>query len=126
MKIVFAGTPEFAAVALDAIIGAGHTVVAAYTQPDRPAGRGKKLMASPVKQRATAYKIPIYQPLNFKEPEACESLLALQPDLMIVAAYGLTIPATLKLTIPTRINTSAQCRAWVRVNITTQGQNKEI
>lgn len=100
MKIVFAGTPEFAAVALDAIIGAGHTVIAAYTQPDRPAGRGKKLMASPVKQRATAYKIPIYQPLNFKEPEACESLLALQPDLMIVAAYGLILPQNV-LNIPT-------------------------
>lgn len=97
LKIVFAGTPEFAATALQALLDAGHQVIAAYSQPDRPAGRGQKLSASAVKQLALTHGLPIYQPLHFKAstPEglaAQAELAALQPDLLIVAAYGLILP----------------------------------
>lgn len=93
MDIIFAGTPEFAAISLRTLIEAGHRIIAVYTQPDRPAGRGKKLLASEVKQLALEHKIPVYQPLNFKDPEALETLHALEADLMIVAAYGIILPA---------------------------------
>lgn len=101
LKIVFAGTPEFAATALQALLNAQtadhFNIVAVYSQPDRPAGRGQKLTASPVKQLALAHGLPVYQPLNFKassaEGLAAQAELAtLQPDLMIVAAYGLILP----------------------------------
>ncbi|MEC7120233.1 MAG: methionyl-tRNA formyltransferase [Pseudomonadota bacterium] len=101
MKIVFAGTPEFAASSLHMLLNAqaqhGFEVIAVYSQPDRPAGRGQKLTASPVKQLALTYGLPIYQPLNFKASTteglaAQAELAALQPDLMIVAAYGLILP----------------------------------
>lgn len=97
LKIVYAGTPEFAATALQALLDAGLDVIAVYTQPDRPAGRGQKLTASPVKQLALAQHIPVYQPLHFKAstPEglaAQAELAALQPDVMVVAAYGLILP----------------------------------
>ncbi|WP_317932799.1 methionyl-tRNA formyltransferase [Halioxenophilus sp. WMMB6] len=92
LKIVFAGTPDFAAHHLQALLASEHRVVAVYSQPDRPAGRGKKLQASPVKQLAVAHEIPVYQPLNFKQPEAREELAALQPDVMVVVAYGLILP----------------------------------
>lgn len=100
MRIVFAGTPEFAAASLQAIVAAGHNVVAAYTQPDRPAGRGKKLMPSPVKAKAIEQNIPVFQPLTLKDAEAQTELAALKPDLMIVAAYGLILPKVI-LDIPT-------------------------
>lgn len=92
MRIVFAGTPEFAAASLHAIVAAGHDVVAVYTQPDRPAGRGKKLMPSPVKAEAIEQSIPVFQPLTLKDEEAQAELAELNPDLMIVAAYGLILP----------------------------------
>lgn len=92
MKIIFAGTPDFAAASLAAILEAGHQVIAVYTQPDRPAGRGKKLLKSPVKQLAESSNIPCYQPEKLTSDEAQKELAALNPDVMIVAAYGLLLP----------------------------------
>lgn len=92
LRIVFAGTPEFAASVLDAVLKTEHQVVAAYTQPDRPAGRGRKLTASPVKQLALNHDIPVYQPANFKLEEDVQALNALQADIMVVVAYGLLLP----------------------------------
>ncbi|MFC3114606.1 methionyl-tRNA formyltransferase [Cellvibrio fontiphilus] len=92
LRIVFAGTPEFAAEHLKALLGSRHQVIAVYSQPDRPAGRGKKLSASPVKEVALAHDIPVYQPLNFKSPEAIAELASLDADLMVVVAYGLILP----------------------------------
>lgn len=92
MKIVFAGTPEFAVPTLQALIDSPFEVCAIYTQPDRPAGRGRKLTASPVKQLAVAHGIPVYQPENFKSPEALAALQDLNADLMVVIAYGLILP----------------------------------
>lgn len=92
MKIVYAGTPEFAVPALAALLASPHTVCAVYTQPDRPAGRGRKLQASPVKQCAQAHGIPVFQPESLKTPESQQQLTMLQPDLMVVAAYGLILP----------------------------------
>ncbi len=92
MNIVFAGTPEFAAAALAALINNRHNIVAVYTQPDRPAGRGKKLLQSPVKQLAEHAGIPVYQPEKLNSAEAQAELAALKPDIMIVAAYGIILP----------------------------------
>lgn len=100
MRVIFAGTPEFAQVALAALQAAGHTIVLALTQPDRPAGRGMKLQASPVKQHALTHGIPVAQPrslrLDGKYPEdaaAAQALLqAAQADVMVVVAYGLILP----------------------------------
>jgi len=92
LNIVYAGTPEFAAVALKALIDSPHNIIAVYTQPDRPAGRGRKLKASPVKELAQAHGIEVYQPESLKEPEEQAKLAALKPDVMIVAAYGLLLP----------------------------------
>ncbi|AOB33018.1 methionyl-tRNA formyltransferase [Bordetella sp. H567] len=100
MRVVFAGTPDFARLALEAILAGGHTVPLVLTQPDRPAGRGLKLTPSPVKQAALAAGIPVEQPrslrLDGRYPEeatrAREQLLAAAPDVMVVAAYGLILP----------------------------------
>lgn len=92
LRIVFAGTPDFAARHLAALLSSEHEVIAVYTQPDRPAGRGKKLKASPVKEMALAHHIPVYQPENFKSDEAKQELAALNADLMVVVAYGLLLP----------------------------------
>lgn len=97
MKIIFAGTPEFAATALAALLNTQHDIVAAYTQPDRKAGRGQKLTASAVKQLALAHNIPVYQPLHFKSSTeeglaAQAELAAFNADVMVVAAYGLILP----------------------------------
>jgi methionyl-tRNA formyltransferase len=92
LKIVFAGTPEFAALHLQALINSEHDVIAVYSQPDRPAGRGKKLQASEVKQLAVEHTIPIYQPQSLKTVEAQLALADLQADIMIVVAYGLILP----------------------------------
>jgi methionyl-tRNA formyltransferase len=105
MKVVFAGTPEFAAVALKAIADAGHTIPLVLTQPDRPAGRGMQLQASAVKQLAVSLGIPVIQPLSLRRDskdtqraveaqEAHERLLATDYDVMVVAAYGLILPRT--------------------------------
>jgi len=100
MRVVFAGTPEFAAVALDALLVAGFTVPLVLTQPDRPAGRGMKLQASAVKQRAVAAGVPVAQPQGLRldgkygvdAAAAREALLAADADVMVVAAYGLILP----------------------------------
>lgn len=92
LRIIFAGTPEFAAEHLKALLASRHKVIAVYSQPDRPAGRGKKLTASSVKEVALAHEIPVYQPLNFKSPDAVAELAGLNADLMVVVAYGLILP----------------------------------
>ena len=92
MNIVFAGTPEFAVPSLQALLDSAHQVIAVYTQPDRPAGRGRKLSAGPIKELALAAGIPVYQPENFKSAQARAELAALQADLMVVVAYGLILP----------------------------------
>ncbi len=92
LRILFAGTPDFAAVHLRALIESEHEVIGVYSQPDRPAGRGKKLQPSPVKQVALEHQLPVYQPLNFKDSDDVEQLQSLQADVMIVVAYGLILP----------------------------------
>lgn len=92
MKIVFAGTPEFAARALAALYEAGHDIPLVLTQPDRPAGRGMTLQASPVKQLALSRGSEVFQPLTLKDEAAQEKLRQLAPDVMVVAAYGLILP----------------------------------
>ncbi|MGF6417376.1 methionyl-tRNA formyltransferase [Stenotrophomonas sp. AN71] len=99
MRIVFAGTPEFAVSSLRAA-ARHHEVVAVYTQPDRPAGRGRGLAPSPVKLEAVARGIPVYQPESLKDEKAQQQLRDLQPDLMVVVAYGLILPKAV-LAIPT-------------------------
>ncbi|EMR4106872.1 methionyl-tRNA formyltransferase [Stenotrophomonas maltophilia] len=99
MRIVFAGTPEFAVSSLRAA-ARHHEVVAVYTQPDRPAGRGRGLAPSPVKLEAVARGIPVYQPESLKDEAAQQQLRELQPDLMVVVAYGLILPKAV-LAIPT-------------------------
>ena len=99
LNIVFAGTPEFGIPCLDALLSSKHKLQAVYTQPDRPAGRGRKLQASAVKEWATAQEIPVFQPLNFKLQENINELAALKPDLMVVIAYGLILPQAV-LSIP--------------------------
>lgn len=92
MKIIFAGTPVFAAAALDELIRAGHEIVMVLTQPDRPAGRGMKATASAVKLLAGQHRLPLSQPLTLKTVEVQEQLRALHADVMVVAAYGLILP----------------------------------
>ena len=92
MRIIFAGTPEFARVALIAIHTAGHEIVAVLTQPDRPAGRGMKLTPSAVKQAALQLDLPALQPITLKSPDIIAELAALNADVMVVAAYGLILP----------------------------------
>ena len=97
MKIIFAGTPEFASTALEALIGTDHEIVAVYTQPDRKAGRGQKLTASAVKQLAQEHQLPVLQPLHFKASTeeglaAQQQLASFNADIMVVAAYGLILP----------------------------------
>lgn len=99
LRIVFAGTPDFAAESLRALLQGQHDVVAVYTQPDRPAGRGRQLKASPVKQVALEHDLPVYQPVTLRDGEAQSALAALAPDLMVVAAYGLLLPQSV-LDIP--------------------------
>ncbi|MBC7657844.1 MAG: methionyl-tRNA formyltransferase, partial [Frankiaceae bacterium] len=99
MRIVFAGTPEFAVPALRCAAQRGE-VVAVYTQPDRPAGRGRQLQPSPAKREAITRGIPVLQPENFKSTAAREQLRALAPDLLVVVAYGLILPSSV-LAIPT-------------------------
>ncbi|MFZ3087896.1 MAG: methionyl-tRNA formyltransferase [Methylotenera sp.] len=95
MKIIFAGTPEFAVPALAALIAAGHEIVMVLTQPDRPAGRGMKLKPSPVKVLAEQHGLHMFQPESLKSAEVQAQIVATQADVMIVAAYGLIIPTVL-------------------------------
>jgi len=99
LRVIFAGTPEFAAVALEALINSPHQVVSVFTQPDRPSGRGLKLTASPVKQLAIQYQIPVYQPTSLKGAYEQELIANGKADVMVVAAYGMLLPATV-LRIP--------------------------
>lgn len=92
LRIVFAGTPEFAAEHLKALLDSPHQIIAVYSQPDRPAGRGQKLTASPVKQLALQHGVPLYQPQTLRDPAAQAELAALAPDLLVVVAYGLILP----------------------------------
>jgi len=100
-RLVFAGTPEFAQISLQALVESGRTPVAVLTQPDRPAGRGKKMTASPVKQYAESQDIPVLQPTTLRDEAVVAELRALRPDVFIVAAYGLILPQNV-LDIPTR------------------------
>jgi len=99
LKIVFAGTPEFAVPTLARLTEADLTPIAVYTQPDRPAGRGRQPRASAVKQHAEQAGIPVYQPVSLRDPQAQAELAALAPDLMVVVAYGLILPEAV-LAIP--------------------------
>ena len=92
MNVVFMGTPDIAATCLNRILEDGFQVTAVYTQPDRPKGRGMKLVASPVKELALKHNIPVYQPENFRADETVEELRALQPDVVAVVAYGRILP----------------------------------
>ena len=92
LNIIFAGTPDFAAQHLQAILNSQHNVIAVYTQLDKPAGRGKKLQASPVKQLAEQNNIPVYQPKSLRKEETQSELKALNADVMVVVAYGLILP----------------------------------
>jgi methionyl-tRNA formyltransferase len=93
LNIIFAGTPEFAAASLQALIATSHHVCAVYTQPDRPAGRGRKLKPSPVKQLALQHELPVLQPATLKSADAQQQLAVFKADLMVVVAYGLILPA---------------------------------
>ncbi|MBT8434235.1 MAG: methionyl-tRNA formyltransferase [Gammaproteobacteria bacterium] len=92
LRIIYAGTPEFAVPALESLQRSEHRLVAVYSQPDRPAGRGRKMQQSPVKKFALAHDLPVFQPTSFGEGSAVEDLRALNADLMVVAAYGLLLP----------------------------------
>lgn len=92
LNIIFAGTPEFAAVALQALLQSHHKVIAVYTQPDRPAGRGRKLTSSPVKQLALQHNIAVHQPLSLCNEKEQKILADLKADVMVVVAYGLLLP----------------------------------
>lgn len=92
LRIAFAGTPEFSLAALDAIAASPHRLVGVWTQPDRPAGRGRKLTPSPVKSRALELQLPVQQPEDFKSDAARQALSDLKPDVMVVVAYGLILP----------------------------------
>lgn len=92
LRIIFAGTPAFAAESLRALLHTHHEVVGVYTQPDRPVGRGRELKPSPVKELALARKLPVFQPLSLRDGSAQAELAELNADLMVVAAYGLILP----------------------------------
>lgn len=92
IRIIYAGTPDFAVAPLQALIDAGYNVVAVYTQPDRPAGRGREPQPSPVKQKALEHHVPVFQPESLKSEDDQKMLRDLNPDLMIVTAYGLLLP----------------------------------
>lgn len=92
LSVIFAGTPDFSVPSLQALIAAGHHIPAVYTQPDRPAGRGRKLTASPVKQTALAHGLAVRQPETLRDAQTQEDLRALGADLMVVVAYGLLLP----------------------------------
>jgi methionyl-tRNA formyltransferase len=92
MRCVFLGTPAFAVPTLEALVAAGHDVVCVVTQPDRTSGRGQQLTASPVKEAALRFRLPVYQPERIRRPEAVQYLAALKPDAMVVVGYGQIIP----------------------------------
>ena len=95
MRIVFMGTPDFSVPALEALAGAGHQVVAAVTQPDKPKGRGKAVQMTPVKEKALELGIPVYQPVKVREPEFVEKLRSMEPDAIVVVAFGQILPKSI-------------------------------
>ncbi|MGK8933113.1 methionyl-tRNA formyltransferase [Pluralibacter gergoviae] len=99
LRIIFAGTPDFAARHLDALLSSGHQIAGVFTQPDRPAGRGKKLMPSPVKALAEEKGLPVFQPVSLRPEENQQLVADLQADVMVVVAYGLILPKAV-LTMP--------------------------
>ncbi len=99
MRIVFMGTPDFAVPSLEALLARGHEIAGVYTQPDKPKGRGQKLLPPPVKTLALEHGIPVYQPATLRTEEAAQTLRALRPELIVVAAYGKLLPPAV-LTIP--------------------------
>ncbi|HAB75197.1 MAG TPA: methionyl-tRNA formyltransferase, partial [Pantoea sp.] len=99
LKIIFAGTPDFAARHLDALLASEHQVVGVFTQPDRPAGRGNKLTLSPVKTLAQSRDIPVFQPKSLRPVENQQLVADLEADVMVVVAYGLILPQAV-LTMP--------------------------
>ena len=92
MRIVFMGTPEFAAASLEQLLTTRHEVVGVFTQPDKPKGRGYKLVPPPVKELALAHQIPVFQPQKMRDGQAMEILQQLQPELIAVVAYGKLLP----------------------------------
>ena len=92
MKVIFMGTPDFSVGTLEALVAAGHTVVLAVTQPDKPKGRGKEMQFTPVKECAMKYHIPVYQPRRVREPECVEELRKYNADIMVVVAFGQILP----------------------------------
>ena len=92
LRIIYAGTPDFSVAALQALISSEHEIIAVYTQPDRPAGRGRGMHESPVKQLALQHSIPVYQPVSLKDEKAQQAMQALAADLLVVTAYGLLLP----------------------------------
>lgn len=99
MRVIFMGTPELSVPTLQAVIDAGHEVVAVYTQPDKAKGRGKAVVYTPVKEKALEYNIPVYQPVRVRKPEVIEEIRALAPDVIVVVAFGQILPQAL-LDIP--------------------------
>ena len=99
LKLIFAGTPEFALPSLQALLNSSHKICAVYTQPDRPAGRGRKLLMSPVKKLALENKLPVQQPISLRDANEQKKLASFNVDLMVVVAYGLILPPAI-LTIP--------------------------
>lgn len=99
MKIVFMGTPDFAVPTLESLIKGGHEVIAAVTQPDKPKGRGKAVQYTPVKEKALEYEIPVYQPVKARDPEFVELLKEMDPDVIVVVAFGQLLPKAI-LDIP--------------------------
>ncbi len=92
LRIIYAGTPDFSVPTLQSLVGSDHEVVAVFTQPDRPAGRGRKLLASPVKQTALSFSIPVFQPETMKGNNNYRQIESLKADIMVVAAYGMILP----------------------------------
>jgi methionyl-tRNA formyltransferase len=99
LRVAFAGTPDFAVPALEVLLNSGHSVVGVLTQPDRPKGRGRQLAASPVKLAALAHNIPVSQPTTLKDEAGRATLVAWRPDVLVVVAYGLILPAAV-LSVP--------------------------
>ena len=92
MRVIFMGTPDFSVGTLEALIGAGHDVCLAVTQPDKPKGRGKEMQFPPVKETALKYGIPVYQPRKIRNPECIEELRKYNADVMVVIAFGQILP----------------------------------
>ena len=99
MKIVFMGTPDFAVATLESLVKGGHEVIAAVTQPDKPKGRGKAVQLTPVKEKALEYEIPVYQPVKARDPEFIALLKEMNPDVIVVVAFGQLLPKAI-LDIP--------------------------